>query len=104
MSRRQSKNFRLQYVDKPIYIFCGGEKTEPNYFASFKTLIQSNATYRNAVRIEIIPEPTDPKNIFKAAEKFVADNKNGQVILEYDLDTEKAAGKTIVAVEKLNEH
>ena len=35
---------------------------------------------------------------------MVADNKNGQVILEYDLDTEKAAGKTIVAVEKLNEH
>ena len=88
MSRRQSKNFKLQYVDKPIYIFCGGEKTEPNYFASFKALIQSNAVYRNAVRIEIIPEPTDPRNIFKAAEKFVADNKieRGEIWCVFDKD------------------
>ena len=88
MSRRQSKNFTLQYVDKPIYIFCGGEKTEPNYFKSFRNCIQTNATYRNAVRIEIIPEPTDPKNIFRAAEAFVVDRKieRGDIWCVFDKD------------------
>ena len=35
-----------QKVEKPIFIFCGGEKTEPNYFNGFKYNIESNAIYK----------------------------------------------------------
>ena len=40
--------------------------------------------------------------ITTTSQQFVADNKNGQVIVEYDLDKEKATGKTLVATEKLD--
>ena len=39
--------------------------------------------------------------ITTTSQQFVADNKNGQIILEYDLDKEKVTGKTLVAVENL---
>lgn len=38
-----------------FYIFCEGERTEPNYFEGFKQGIESNPIYREMVRIQIEP-------------------------------------------------
>lgn len=61
-------------IDKPIFIFCGGEKTEPNYFDGFKLLIENNAIYKNVVKIEIFRDPSDTIRILEKAIDYI--NKN----------------------------
>ena len=77
-----------QKVEKPIFIFCGGEKTEPNYFNGFKYNIESNAIYRNVVSIDIIKEPSDTIRILNKAIEYIKVNKikNGEVWCVFDKD------------------
>lgn len=75
-------------IDKPIFIFCGGEQTEPNYFESFKTIIENNAIYRNVVKIEIFKEPLDTIRILNKAIEYVKTNDilKGDVWCVFDKD------------------
>lgn len=62
-------------IDKPIFIFCGGEQTEPNYFDGFKLLIENNAIYKNAVKIEIFRDHVDTIRVLDKAIEYIKDNK-----------------------------
>ena len=87
------KKKRLQdYLEKKryrYYIFCEGEKTEPQYFTGFKSLIEDNPIYRDMVMIEIEPCAAETMRVISAAEKYVAKNdiKKGQVWCVYDKDS-----------------
>jgi hypothetical protein len=44
------KKRRQEYLEQKeycYYIFCEGERTEPNYFRGFKRYIENNPIYRN---------------------------------------------------------
>lgn len=69
------KEFNREQVEKPIYIFCGGEKTEYNYFSSFKYLIESSAMYKNLIKIEILVEPSDTIRILDKSIEYIKKNK-----------------------------
>lgn len=77
-----------QQVEKPIFIFCGGEKTEPNYFNGFKYNIESNAIYKNVVSIDIIKEPSDTIRILDKAIEYINTNeiKSAEVWCVFDKD------------------
>ena len=62
-------------IDKPIFIFCGGEQTEPNYFNGFKVLIENNAIYKNVVKIEIFRDHLDTIRILDKAIDYIDKNK-----------------------------
>ena len=61
----------LRTLDKRFYIFCEGEKTEPQYFEGFKKAIESYHMYRNLVFIEIHGVGKKTLSILKDAEKKV---------------------------------
>ena len=42
----------LKSIEKHIYIFCEGQKTEKYYFDHFKKHIEKNAVYKNSVFVE----------------------------------------------------
>lgn len=48
--RRQTGS--LKSIEKHIYIFCEGQKTEKYYFDHFKKHIEKNAVYKNSVFVE----------------------------------------------------
>ena len=79
----------LPIVDKRYYIFCEGEKTEPQYFEGFKRAIESYHMYRNLVFVEIHGLGKETLSILKDAEKKVKDEdlRNAQVWIVYDKDS-----------------
>ena len=71
------------------FIFCEGEKTEPNYFERFKRLIEEDPIYRDMVRIEIEPCAAETTYIVELAERYVKKNhiEKGHVWCVYDKDS-----------------
>lgn len=71
-----------------IYIFTEGEQTEPNYFNSFKRLIEHDAVYRNKVTIKLLPCHKGTVKLVEEAQKYLKANKitKGQIWLVYDKD------------------
>lgn len=87
--RRQRRTEFRDRKDAQFYIFCEGEKTEPNYFKAFKKLIEKNAIYKDMVLIQIEGCATDTVRVLDRAEKYVKENGviKGQVWCVYDLDS-----------------
>ena len=86
------KKRRQDYLEPKLhnfYIFCEGERTEPNYFEGFKQGIESNPIYREMVRIQIEPCQAETLRVIGAAEKYAAKNKiqKGQIWCVYDKDS-----------------
>ena len=57
-SNQWKKQRKIEYLKQKthkFYIFCEGEKTEPNYFSGFKKVIEQNPIYKNMVLLEIHP-------------------------------------------------
>lgn len=90
MSKWSSKRRENSWeeIENPIFIFCGGEKTEPNYFQGFKDLIEHNAIYKNLVKIEILIEPSDTIRILDKAIEYIKENNinRGEVWCIFDKD------------------
>lgn len=86
--QKRTKISIYEQIDKPIFIFCGAEQTEPNYFNGFKTNIESNAIYKNVVKIEIIKEPSDTIRILDRAIEYVNENNitKGDIWCVFDKD------------------
>lgn len=80
---------RLELVENKYYIFCEGEKTEPNYFEGFKRHIERNSIYKNLVLIEIEGVGADTERVIDCAVKYVKKNriKDAQVWCVYDKDS-----------------
>lgn len=90
MSPRKKKREieHLERIEKRFFIFCEGEKTEPNYFRGFKDSIESNPVYRNTVRVVIEGLGTDTIRVIDFAENYIKENsiKNADVWCVYDKD------------------
>ena len=73
---------------KKYYIFCEGEKTEPNYFEGFKNAIETNSIYENRVIIYIDGTGYETKRVLADAEKYAKENniKNAEIWCVYDKD------------------
>ena len=71
-----------------IYIFTEGEQTEPNYFKSFKKIIEHDGAYRNKINIKLLPCHKGTVKLVEEAQKYLQSNKitKGQVWLVYDKD------------------
>lgn len=85
--KRKRKVGVLEPGFNPIYIFCEGEKTEPNYFRGFKAIIEENPVYRN--RIHIIPCACETIRVLEKAIQYQKDNSvtSGSMWLVYDKDS-----------------
>ena len=99
-----------EYLNKKeyrYYIFCEGEKTEPNYFNGFKKLIEDNSIYRDMVLIQIESCRTDTIRVLEQAEKYVKENHitKGQIWCVYDKDdsSTKNFNEVVSRIESLNE-
>lgn len=56
------------------YIFCEGEKTEPQYFSGFKQLIEENPAYKNMVQVEIEPCGAETMRVLDQAVRYAEKN------------------------------
>ena len=78
-----------RFVEKEnFYIFTEGTETEPNYFDSFKKIIEKNPIYRNMVHINIEPCGEGTTRILKRSRTFLKQNRidSGSVWIVYDKD------------------
>ena len=100
--RKRQKEYLEQKTDL-FYIFCEGERTEPNYFEGFKKNIESNPIYKNMVLIKIEPCGAGTMRVINQAETYVTRNniKRGQIWCVYDKDSFPAKDFNCV-VEKAN--
>lgn len=86
--KRKRKQEHLEQKKYRYYIFCEGEKTEPNYFNGFKEHIESNPIYEDLVLIDIQPCGAETMSVLSQAEEYVANNKlkKGHIWCIYDKD------------------
>jgi len=75
-------------IDHKYYIFCEGEKTEPNYFQGFKKAIETNPIYENRIIIYIEGIGAETRRVLMAAEAYARENdiKNAEIWCVYDKD------------------
>ena len=85
--KRQQQHLELK--EYRYYIFCEGEQTEPQYFSSFKQLIEDNPIYKDMVLIEIEPCAAETLRVIGMAERYVKKNniQKGQIWCVYDKDS-----------------
>jgi hypothetical protein len=76
-------------MDKKYYIFCEGEKTEPDYFEEIKNLIESNPMYKNKILVEIEGVGAETLKVLECAENYVNRNsiKDAEIWIVYDKDS-----------------
>ena len=51
-SRMKTRLIEVREPAENFYIFCEGEKTEPQYFESMKSIVASDPMYTNMIYIE----------------------------------------------------
>lgn len=106
--KKKRKIEHLESIKNRYYIFCEGEKTEPNYFIAMKESIRSNPIYKNVVHIEAKGLGTETLKIINAAEKYVLDHKikGAQIWCVYDKDSFPDGDFNAVSIKakKLNEN
>lgn len=87
--KRKREIERLEQIENKYYIFCEGERTEPNYFGGFKKHIELNSIYRNLVLIQVEGLGADTERVIIHAMKFVKNNKikGAQIWCVYDKDS-----------------
>ena len=86
------KKRRQEYLEQKefrYYIFCEGQRTEPQYFSGFKKYIESNPIYKDMVLVEIEPCGAETMRVIGQAEEYVRKNKitKGQIWCVYDKDS-----------------
>ncbi len=71
------------------YIFCEGERTEPQYFSGFKRLIEENPVYQNMIRVEIEPCGAETMRVLDRAVQYAEKNHltRGRIWCVYDKDS-----------------
>jgi hypothetical protein len=69
--RKQRKTALYNEVEQRYFIFCEGEKTEPNYFEAFKLLIEKNPIYKNTVQIKITGTGMNTLSILEFAQESI---------------------------------
>lgn len=87
--QKKSRKVDSHYtIEKRFYIFCEGEKTEPNYFQSFKDIISKDPIYKNTVFIDINGTGEEDIKILEYAKKQIKREgiKNAEVWIVYDKD------------------
>lgn len=106
--KRKRKLEHLEQKKYRYYIFCEGEKTEPNYFKGFRTHIESNPIYKDLVLIDIQPCGAETMSVMSRAEEYVANNKltKGHIWCIYDKDDfpNSRFNKVCKRTESLNKH
>lgn len=87
--KRQRTVGRFVPIEKKFYIFCEGERTEPNYFQGFAQAIKTEPIYKNAVHIEVEGVGAETLRVIYAAEKYVENNgiEDAEIWCVYDLDS-----------------
>lgn len=85
------KQRRMEFIESRkyrYYIFCEGEKTEPQYFEGFRNLIDSIPMYREMVMIHIERGVGETLYILNKAKEYVKNNNisNSQIWCVYDKD------------------
>lgn len=89
--QNKKKKRRIAYLEpiQRIYIFCEGIQTEPNYFEGFKSAIECNAIYKNAIKIQVEGVGADTVRVINKAEKFIKENQitDAMVWCVYDKDS-----------------
>lgn len=110
-SNQWKKQRKIEYLKQKthkFYIFCEGEKTEPNYFRGFKNVIEQNPIYKNMVLLEIHPSSKDTVRMVMAAEKYVKLNSiiNAEIWCVYDKDdfTNSDFDNAVQLADKLNQN
>lgn len=86
--KKQRKINSIPIFSRKIYIFCEGEKTEPNYFNEIKYRIENKALYKNSVFVNVEGVGKGTLKILDYAEKYIKRNKitEGEVWIVYDKD------------------
>ena len=104
------KQRQFEYLEKRefrYYIFCEGEKTEPQYFEGFKEMIEKSPIYRDMVLVRIEPRVGETLYILDQAQKFIHKNNvtNSHVWCVYDKDDFPAKRFDLVekTIEELNQ-
>lgn len=87
--KKKRRQEYLETKEYQYYIFCEGERTEPNYFLGFKKLIEYNPIYKDLVLLEIEPCAAETLRVLEKAEEYVRKNKirKGQIWCVYDKDS-----------------
>ena len=87
--KKKRRQEHLELKKYRYYIFCEGQQTEPQYFISFKKLIEENPIYKDMVLIEIEPCQAETMRVIGMAEDYVKKNKikKGQIWCVYDKDS-----------------
>jgi len=80
---------RYQAAEYRYFIFCEGEKTEPQYFEGLKSAIEKNPLYRGKIFVEIEGVGVETIKVIEAAEKKVNELKlnDAKVWCIYDKDS-----------------
>lgn len=86
--KKERKIENLQKFKHRFYIFCEGERTEPNYFKGFKKIIENNPIYKNMVLVNIEPCGAETMRVIGQAETYMNEKniKQGEVWCVYDKD------------------
>lgn len=96
MSPKPNQNWKkprkvgeLEEITNKYYIFCEGEKTEPNYFEGFKRYIARNSVYKGLVLVEVEGVGADTERVIDFAMEYVNYNKinKAQIWCVYDKDS-----------------
>lgn len=87
--KEQRKTERYEIFDKKFYIFCEGEKTEPQYFEGIRKRIERNPIYKNSIMIKVEGVGAETLKVLERAENYVRINniKNAEVWIVYDKDS-----------------
>lgn len=87
--KKQRAINRYEKAEHRYYIFCEGQRTEPDYFEGLKRDIEKNPIYKNMVMITIEGCQAETLRVVDAAEKYVKKNKlqKGQIYCVYDKDS-----------------
>lgn len=104
--KRSRKVATSPIIEKKYYIFCEGEKTEPNYFKGIKRKIERKALYKNAVFVDVQGVGKGTLKILDTAVDYVKRNKitDAEIWIVYDKDEFLAEdfNKVAIMAEKLN--
>ena len=106
--KKKRKQNTLELRDHNFLIFCEGEKTEPNYFAGFKTSIEKNPIYKKMVMIKILGLGKETLRVVEEAKEFVQKNKirNSDIYCVFDKDSFPASNfnEAICCMNELNKN
>ena len=73
--KRKRRTNHITPVKKNYYIFCEGEKTEPNYFEGMKRQIISNPIYKNMIHICVEGTARNTLGVLSYAQTYISKNK-----------------------------